>query len=169
MYADRNYVAGQEIYWSYNEKPNMELLYSYGFVLDKNLDEWVTIDMVFGDGFPPKLCKSIPITNGCKYNIRPYEIDPLMFQMMRAFVIKANEFPDPLIPDFIDFYKTLPEHSEEKVESKASFEQAFFRYRNIIRDTIVMTRNKMMFRDLKRIHSPETKQERSLSQKWSLA
>ena len=44
MLADKDYLPGQEITWSYGTKSNIDLLYGYGFVLDKNLYETFPVD-----------------------------------------------------------------------------------------------------------------------------
>jgi hypothetical protein len=43
MYADRDYAPGTEIYWAYGVKANIELLFGYGFIIDRNLDDFITL------------------------------------------------------------------------------------------------------------------------------
>ena len=56
MYADQEYKPGQEFTWPYGEKTNMELLYGYGFVIEKNLDDQIGIEVDYDDKLALDFC-----------------------------------------------------------------------------------------------------------------
>ena len=49
LLADRDYKAGQEIKFSYDVKSNLELLAEYGFVIEKNLDDFTELKFEVGN------------------------------------------------------------------------------------------------------------------------
>ena len=90
-----------------------------------------------------------------------------MLHFTRAWQIKDKNLP--LLPQgFLKFYQHLPERSEGSEESKETFYGAFLHYRWLIKNSINIKRDTTLFRDLKRISATETKQERTLAQKWAI-
>lgn len=84
MYADQDYEPGMEITWTYGDKSNMQLLYGYGFMLDKNLDEVVYIDVVFNDRFPDSSCTGIKKQNECIFPLHSYKVSDQLLHVIRA-------------------------------------------------------------------------------------
>ena len=169
MYADQDYEPGMEITWTYGNKPNIELLYGYGFVIDKNMDEFIDIDVHYNDRFLQSYCTGIKIPNGCKYHLYSYEVNDSLLHADRVGITGHTSIPQ-YIGNYLDYYKSLPQQVEQgKVESKVTFFQAFLHYRFLVKDRNNQTKEKPAFRDLKRMYTTETKEERKISQQWAIA
>ena len=144
------------------------MLHSYGFVIDKNLDNYFGIDVAYADYVGAEFCNSDIIDGGCRYYISSYEINSKLLHMIHVWISK-----NPGIPirngDYLAIYKQLPTSLAESAESRLSFYSALVHYRFLMHDSILQAMEKSKFRELKRIYSTETKPERKLSQQWAIA
>jgi hypothetical protein len=84
MYADKDFKKGQEVSWAYGHKTNIELLYGYGFLIEKNLDEFIVMEITYGS-VPMSVCIEESVPKGCKYVLRPYEISATYLYFWRCY------------------------------------------------------------------------------------
>jgi hypothetical protein len=82
MYAERDFKRGQEVTWSYGAKHNLELMYLYGFTIDKNLHDIVKLNLALQSP-----CLGLLLEDGrCSFDLDMMQVNQAMLSTMKGEV-----------------------------------------------------------------------------------
>lgn len=122
MFADRNFPKHSEMVWEYGKKTNLELIYGYGFAMERNLHDTFMYDITSN-----RYCLGARVQSDvCRFKVGCYEHNDELLNMLRQEVAGV----DYLLPNATDpvaYYSNLTDESEP--ETRGNFLEALRRYR----------------------------------------
>ena len=129
LLAGRDFTAGEEFTISYGPKDNFQLMKTYGFVMENNINE--AFNMTHRD---PDHCLGDlePESGACTYVLRPNMICEELIQKYREFILQDVKQAHVDVEDYKKHFISLQKYSE-KEESQKSFLLAFVYYRTSIK------------------------------------
>lgn len=122
MFADRNFPKHSELVWEYGKKSNLELIYGYGFIMERNKHDHFMYDLT-----SDRFCLGTRVqSNVCRFKIGVETHEDLLLNMIRQDVVGVDySLPNATAP--LEYFESLSEDSEP--ESRSNFVEAIRRYR----------------------------------------
>jgi hypothetical protein len=93
MHADRDYAPGEEVFWSYGVKSNVDLFYSYSFIIDRNIDDFILIEGVQSSRLNLPCPEEDLTAEGCLHRVFPSRLSQSFLHYCRVFKTKNDSIP----------------------------------------------------------------------------
>lgn len=122
MFADRDFPKHTELVWEYGKKSNLELIYGYGFVMEKNVHDHFMYDYTSN-----RFCTGTRMQSDvCRFKIGVFEHNDDLLNMIRQDVTNVD-YILPNITSPVEYFKTLEDDSEP--ETRSNFVESLRLYR----------------------------------------
>lgn len=85
LYSEKNFKKGEEVCFEYDKHSNLKLLMSYGFVLDRNVNDIILVSRTKTGDCPDNLYKATALGK-CIFTSKVFELD----QKLLKYILMSN-------------------------------------------------------------------------------
>lgn len=107
MFADRDFPKYSELVWEYGKKSNLELIYGYGFVMEKNMHDYFMYDLTSN-----RFCMGTRVQSDvCRFKIGAFDHNDDLLNMIRQGITNVDYvLPSTISP--VSYFLSLSSDSE---------------------------------------------------------